>query len=472
MHATAGEWTAAAAQIDAVDSQRVGEDLRLRIMVAAAQVALGGSRLTDARELATGALAAGERAGAPEVVCQALLLLGRIARRDDLAAAAGLFERAQTVADGAGLPVVAARAFYELAIADVQESLRVDRLDQARERASALGDVAAVAVLDLTQTAVLITLWEPEAMAEAARRCVAASRRFHLATLPKALVLSGGVQVFLGQTTAAETAMTEALRMAPDDSHLQGEVWGIRAFGALARADDARALECLTRAMQAFARRPNEDTGSPPVGLWVLLSVVADPHLAVPPTPPDPVASRWNRGLIRFADAVALGRAGDPTAAAALFAEADSILREPVDIRWFRLQARRLTAAAAIADGWGDPVKWATEDLALLEARGQDQWAAAVRGLLRRAGAVVPRRGRGDADLPIALRTLGVTSREADVLLLVGEGRANREIAERLFLSPRTVEKHIERLLAKTGTARRTELAVYAARTLAPPPAG
>ena len=59
-----------------------------------------------------------------------------------------------------------------------------------------------------------------------------------------------------------------------------------------------------------------------------------------------------------------------------------------------------------------------------------------------------------------------MTTREADVLALVAEGRANREIAERLFLSPRTVEKHVERLLTKTGVARRAELAAWAAREL------
>ena len=55
----------------------------------------------------------------------------------------------------------------------------------------------------------------------------------------------------------------------------------------------------------------------------------------------------------------------------------------------------------------------------------------------------------GDTNLPAALRALGITSREADVLVLLCEGRANREIAERLSLSPRTIEKHVERLLAK-----------------------
>jgi DNA-binding CsgD family transcriptional regulator len=53
---------------------------------------------------------------------------------------------------------------------------------------------------------------------------------------------------------------------------------------------------------------------------------------------------------------------------------------------------------------------------------------------------------------------MGITDREADVLALVAEGLTSAEIAQRLFISPRTVDKHVERLLAKTGTARRTEL--------------
>lgn len=97
----------------------------------------------------------------------------------------------------------------------------------------------------------------------------------------------------------------------------------------------------------------------------------------------------------------------------------------------------------------------------MLDGRGGEQWSAAVRGLMRRAGVAVP---RGGANVPSALRAMGITDRETDVLRLVAEGRSTREIAERLFLSPRTVEKHVERLLAKTGTTRRTELVAYAAR--------
>jgi DNA-binding NarL/FixJ family response regulator len=51
-----------------------------------------------------------------------------------------------------------------------------------------------------------------------------------------------------------------------------------------------------------------------------------------------------------------------------------------------------------------------------------------------------------------------VTRRELDVLELVAEGLSNAQIAERLFLSPRTVETHVANLLAKLGAANRTEL--------------
>jgi DNA-binding NarL/FixJ family response regulator len=114
------------------------------------------------------------------------------------------------------------------------------------------------------------------------------------------------------------------------------------------------------------------------------------------------------------------------------------------------------------ADGWGDPVAWLREAAAYFQARGDDRIAAACRALLRRAGAPVPR--VGDARLPGRLHALGVTGREAEVLRLLAGGLTNREIAERMFLSPRTVEKHVASLLVKTGVRRRAQLAGYFAR--------
>jgi DNA-binding NarL/FixJ family response regulator len=52
------------------------------------------------------------------------------------------------------------------------------------------------------------------------------------------------------------------------------------------------------------------------------------------------------------------------------------------------------------------------------------------------------------------LAAQGVTPREAQVLAQIAAGRSNREIAGALHLSVRTVEKHVERLLMKTGRSR------------------
>jgi len=72
----------------------------------------------------------------------------------------------------------------------------------------------------------------------------------------------------------------------------------------------------------------------------------------------------------------------------------------------------------------------------------------------------------------------GITAREADVLRLVADGLANKQIAARLHLSPRTVEKHVESLLRKTGARSRTGLVAAASQATArgserafPPPA-
>ena len=58
----------------------------------------------------------------------------------------------------------------------------------------------------------------------------------------------------------------------------------------------------------------------------------------------------------------------------------------------------------------------------------------------------------------------GLTLREVEVLRLMALGRNNRQIAEDLVVSVRTVDHHVASILAKTGAANRTEAAAYAAR--------
>ncbi|MEA2466247.1 MAG: hypothetical protein QOJ57_373, partial [Thermoleophilaceae bacterium] len=103
-------------------------------------------------------------------------------------------------------------------------------------------------------------------------------------------------------------------------------------------------------------------------------------------------------------------------------------------------------------------------ELALMQARG-------ALATFERLGA------RRDADAAAALlRELGVsgrsapriegelTAREREVLALLGEGLSNRAIADRLFISPKTAEHHVGRILGKLGLRSRAEAAAYCAR--------
>jgi DNA-binding CsgD family transcriptional regulator len=109
----------------------------------------------------------------------------------------------------------------------------------------------------------------------------------------------------------------------------------------------------------------------------------------------------------------------------------------------------------------------AEREVAIAEAR-------AALGGFERLGA------GGDADSAAAfLRSLGVraaragprgvtvlTKRESEVLRLLGEGLSHREIAERMFITRKTVENHVARVLSKLELRGRGEAAAYAVRHL------
>jgi len=57
-----------------------------------------------------------------------------------------------------------------------------------------------------------------------------------------------------------------------------------------------------------------------------------------------------------------------------------------------------------------------------------------------------------------------LTEREREVLVLLAEGRSNKEIARHLHVSERTVQGHVGHVLGKLGMASRTQAAIYATR--------
>ncbi|MFI0149780.1 helix-turn-helix transcriptional regulator [Streptomyces lydicus] len=75
-----------------------------------------------------------------------------------------------------------------------------------------------------------------------------------------------------------------------------------------------------------------------------------------------------------------------------------------------------------------------------------------------------PDAGAADAGDAPSAAALGLTPRERDVLRLVAEGRSNRQIADALFISPKTASVHVSNILAKLGVSGRGEAGAVAHR--------
>jgi DNA-binding CsgD family transcriptional regulator len=111
---------------------------------------------------------------------------------------------------------------------------------------------------------------------------------------------------------------------------------------------------------------------------------------------------------------------------------------------------------AAVAWSGSDdepPLRHALEDLQKLGARSA---AAIVARRLRERGARGVPRGPRESTRENHFQ---LTSRELEVLELVAQGRRDAEIAERLFLSEKTVHHHVSSILRKLGVNTRTHAA-------------
>ena len=100
------------------------------------------------------------------------------------------------------------------------------------------------------------------------------------------------------------------------------------------------------------------------------------------------------------------------------------------------------------------------EALGELDRLGAAPAAKLVRERLRALGAAVPRGPRPATRANPA----ELTGRELEVLRLVAEGLRNADVAERLVLSPRTVDHHVSAILRKLEVKNRGEAAAAAAR--------
>jgi DNA-binding CsgD family transcriptional regulator len=423
---------------------------------------MGELRPDEAVALARAALAAA--GDLPEVACAAYEVIGRRERLRDLDLAEEAFTREHELARENGLALWSIRALHELGTIDMLQRLSPDRLRSASEQAYRAGALALAATLDLQLIGLHGFLFQLDEGLAAGTRSVEVARTLGLTEVHGvALLQLGFIHALAGRPAAMEDVIGQAIRVRGEDPETMSLAWGhARATASLMAEDRRRARDELEIAMTWARRTPNVTGGFS--ALSALLRVVEGAGVEAV----DDVAGMsaqtipLNAAVVEFARAVLQARTGDRTGAVSRVEAATTQLAALPG--WLHL-SRRLLAEAAIADGWGDPAAWMADAHVWFATRGHAAIAAACRDLVRSAGGTAP---RTSSDVPAALQALGITGREIDVLRLLGQRLSNREIAERLVLSPRTVEKHVERLMQKTGGTSRTDLARLAHESLGP----
>lgn len=449
--------------ITALARARAQDDVLLLASAQAveAHLAFESGRVGDAESLARSSLAAAERLGRHDLASESLHVLGLCSRaRSDLLGAEHWFDRVVDLATRHGLWTWRLRGARDRASLDAWRALPSDRIVAARDEAIGAGALVDAAHLDNFLAWMARDRWETEVAEAAARRCASSARRFKLGSLAAmALTVEAISAAQRSDRERMEALLGEAAAADPGNPDAYALSSGARVNLWLRRDDLVRAsaeLEVMAQRLRDAA------TPAPERGLRVLLHALDghDATEAISELDASPGATHaLNLAYRHYALAVSAGRAGDVQAAAAHLAKAEE---NPL-LEWVRHHARRLIAAAAMADGWGDPLGWLREGEAYFDARGHDQLAATCRRMLSEAGAPRQRRPRVDESVPADLRRAGVTAREVEVLDQLGAARSTKDIASTLFISPKTVERHVANLTAKLGVDGRSALVAFAA---------
>jgi DNA-binding CsgD family transcriptional regulator len=332
-------------------------------------------------------------------------------------------------------------------------------LDEARERSEAAGRRyeecrallnhawAALEFRDLP----IASDYAQRAIASAARHELDGLERYSVAIYARVLELKGewDEAMDLARSQLAASAITQMVVL-PIVGVIEARRGRVDAGGMLAQAWEmasvANETQRLAPAAIAIAEHAwiVEDRDIPVLEIKQVMDKALDAGFT------------WSPGSV----ALWLWKLGELSEAPAGIAEPYRLLIEgkPMDAaeRWAEIGC---PYERAIALAHGDT----TAQLAAVEVfdtLGATAVAAKLRKALRSQGLSVPR-GRGQKTRD---HGAGLTARQAEILELLSEGFSNTEIADRLFVSPRTVEHHVSALLAKLDSSNRAEAVQAASR--------
>jgi non-specific serine/threonine protein kinase len=317
----------------------------------------------------------------------------------------------------------------------------------------------------------------------------------------KAFHVAGVIAFWRGDRTGAAEALTEALALFRAAGDNDGAAFALNRLGTLALhvGDLARADACFAEAGPLIRSEADEDGIAALEGQLGYAALLQGDHERAAAHLEDALAryrqldSKLGTGRVLIHLGRSLTERGEAAQALPLLREALDSNRETGN-RWYQAEALEAVAAAAVRLGepdraarlWGTaaalrdvlgapvpPPDRARHDEVLASVRaslGEERFAAiwAAGRALPLAQAIAEAVEVASASQPAgvsaAAARLGLTEREVEVLRLLVQHQTDREIADALFLSPRTVGWHVTHILTKLGVESRRAAATVALR--------
>jgi LuxR family maltose regulon positive regulatory protein len=357
---------------------------------------------------------------------------------------------------GSGLTIV--RAYAETSLGQIASARR--RLDALIDSLES-SDRVVLSVQASIWYARLALLWGDTAAAlDYAQQAQRIAQRLDLETE------SASMYAALAEASAHAGDHVGTLRWAQElRRHAQTAWYGVdrHRLGAIADQHVARALFLRGDVAEAIEIATNSAAEAPPVQGYVLRadasayaivagsSGQAEPRSAPEPNDAADAVALASAVALREALAIADGRGPhvaegrDSSRFAALVRQRDGSMRLPLVAQTLR---------NVLSEGQGRDALLGALDLYC--ERGPRFESAVLQAFAARRSV--------DASIAPAVLQEPLTDREAEVLALLAAGLTNKEIAERLIVSPRTVETHVERILGKLGVGSRTRAIAKAIR--------
>ncbi|MGQ0832622.1 MAG: LuxR C-terminal-related transcriptional regulator [Microthrixaceae bacterium] len=411
-----------------------------------AEVAHGAGTLDEAQRLAGDALALCRRLRSQDMEAQALQTLGRIlidsGRPQE--GLAHLDEAMLSALEGKLSPYTTGKVYCSLisACKELGDPRRAAEWIDATTRWSENHPLAMWPGICRVHHASLLHLkgdWE--AAEREARQACAELDGFHVPNVAAGYIEIGEIRRRLGDLDAAEAAFATA-------EALSGQTSPGLALVRLAQRRIDEAIAIITRML---AERPTERLARAkllPARVQIAIAAGDLDGAVAAADELDEIASAFAGPMLAADARSARGRLqlalGDAPGACGTLRDALTLWQE-LEVPYEEATVRLLLGQAC--RGCGDE-EGAARSLSI---------SAAIFDRLGAAHDAAPADARSPSSLPA-----GLTEREAEVLALVASGLTNKELATRLYLSERTVARHLSNIFTKVGVTSRTAAAAFA----------